>query len=344
MKQITTVDEFQETRQVSSKVRRRWAVAGGVCLLLLAADTAAWWVACGQVEAGLGQAIGAAGRDGWTVTAGETRWRGWPLAALVERAAVSVRGDAMVFPAGLAWSAERMAFRVSAWAPTRLDVAVSGQQTLAVGGSEAVGVRAARFDVAIDLRGQAPARASLAGVEATLPGGVLGAERLAVELLPGPAAVSMAVSAAVVTLPGARIPAIETVRFTAGLSPGVTARASARESAAAWRDAGGRVTVVDGSVRWAGLAATGSGSGGLDGALQPEGDLSVAATGAPALLDALAQAGVMAPAAAVAAKAVLSILAAPARGGPVPLPVSLRGGLLTVAGIGLVRFAPLAWD
>lgn len=336
MKRITTVDEFQETRQVSSKVRRRWAVAGGVCLLLLAADTAAWWVACGQVEAGLGQAIGAAGRDGWTVTAGETRWRGWPLAALVERAAVSVRGDAMVFPAGLAWSAERMAFRVSAWAPTRLDVAVSGQQTLAVDGSEAVGVRAARFDVAIDLRGQAPARASLAGVEATLPGGVLGAERLAVELLPG----AVAVSAAVVTLPGARIPAIETVRFTAGVSPALVAR----ESAAAWRDAGGRVTVVDGSVRWAGLAATGSGSGGLDGALQPEGDLSVAATGAPALLDALAQAGVMAPAAAVAAKAVLSILAAPARGGPVPLPVSLRGGLLTVAGIGLVRFAPLAWD
>ncbi len=336
MKRITTVDEFQETRQVSSKVRRRWAVAGGVCLLLLAADTAAWWVACGQVEAGLGQAIGAAGRDGWTVTAGETRWRGWPLAALVERAAVSVRGDAMVFPAGLAWSAERMAFRVNAWAPTRLDVAVSGQQTLAVGGSEAVGVRAARFDVAIDLRGQAPARASLAGVEATLPGGVLGAERLAVELLPG----AVAVSAAVVTLPGARIPAIETVRFTAGVSPALVAR----ESAAAWRDAGGRVTVVDGSVRWAGLAATGSGSGGLDGALQPEGDLSVAATGAPALLDALAQAGVMAPAAAVAAKAVLSILAAPARGGPVPLPVSLRGGLLTVAGIGLVRFAPLAWD
>ena len=103
------------------------------------------------------------------------------------------------------------------------------------------------------------------------------------------------------------------------------------ERARAWRDAGGRAVLSRLLLRWGPLDATGQGTLTLDERLQPRADATLIASGVAPALDALARNGTIPAGGATAAKAIIAILAAPAPGAPVRLPVQLADGVLTVA-------------
>ena len=313
-------------------------------LLLLALDTIAWVLACKRLDAGFADAVAQGQQNGWTVTAGRSRWSGWPVAAEVELPSVMARAGPFVFPSDLLWTADLVRLRLEPFRPTLLAILVAGRQTVAASGVPVIPFQSRRFAVAIDLTGRAPARATIAGLEAVLPNGKLGAD--SVELSFPPAAI--VADAHGVEAPDssgrALDPKIDQIGLRISAAPPFPVAPTAAESARAWRAAGGRVEVTDLLLQWAALTATGRAAGGLDAELQPEADGSVDASGLPDLLDRFVRSGMLAPSAAVAAKAVLAILAAPAHGGPVPLPLSLRGGVLSVARIAVIRLPALAWD
>ena len=115
------------------------------------------------------------------------------------------------------------------------------------------------------------------------------------------------------------------------------------QSAALWQRAGGRVEVREFALRLASLAVDGSGEGGLDARLQPEGQATLRVAGAAAVLDAAAAAGLVAAGPASAMRAVLGLLTLAAHGGPVTLPVELADRTVTVARFPLLRLPVLDW-
>ena len=141
-----------------------------------------------------------------------------------------------------------------------------------------------------------------------------------------------------------------------------------------WRAGGGRVLLRQAAATWSDGGIEASGQAMLDGNLRPDGSFIVQITGANAMLDRLAQSGWIEPSAASAVRAVLGLIAAArgdpqaatggnpqaATGGdpqaaargdpqaagsrrPLELPLTLRGGLLSLGQIPLLRVpSPMA--
>lgn len=115
-----------------------------------------------------------------------------------------------------------------------------------------------------------------------------------------------------------------------------------------WRDSGGRLLLREFGLDWNGARLGASGQALLDGNFQPDGRFSVRIEGADALLDKLTQSGRLTPGAVSAVRAVLDLVASardnpgaaagpPRALPPVELPLTLRGGILLLGQIPLVR-------
>lgn len=315
-----------------------------VVLLLLALDTAAWLFACKRLDERVREAVVAAEADGWAVRAGPSTWAGWPVAAEVRFPTVAILGAQPVFPPGLAWRAELVRVRVGLTHPTVLAVVAEGRQTIAAEGVPAVPFRTRHSQAAIDLTGREPARAVITGFEAALPAGTL--QVGAAELRFPPDRLAADLTEIVVPVGGghALAPAIGSLRLRAHATRPFPAGPTPAESARAWRAAGGSIEVSEAAVSWGPLAASGRVSIGLDEQLQPGADGAIDATRLPEFLDTLVGTGALARSAAVAAKAVVAILAAPAGGGAVSLPVTFHDGVLSLAHFPLLRLPPLVWE
>jgi hypothetical protein len=98
-------------------------------------------------------------------------------------------------------------------------------------------------------------------------------------------------------------------------------------------------------IAWGDVRLSGSATLALDPALQPMGAATARIAGYNAALDALVASGVLAPRAAVAARAVLALMARPTESGPpvVEVPFSLQNRTLSLGRIPLVRFPELVW-
>jgi len=116
--------------------------------------------------------------------------------------------------------------------------------------------------------------------------------------------------------------------------------------ARAWRDGGGVVDLRRIDLRWGPLDGSLSGTASLDQDLQLVGSGAVRASNYAETLDVLAERRIIGADAALAAKAVLSLLAsAPAGGGPaqVEVPFTIGNRVVAVRGIPLVRLPALQW-
>jgi hypothetical protein len=315
-----------------------------IVLLLLGLDTAAWLFACMRLEDGVRTGAVAAEAEGWTMRAGPSAWAGWPIAAEVRFPTVTIRGSQSVFPPGLAWSAERVRLRVGLTHPTILAVIAEGAQTIAAKGVPAVPFRTELSRAAIDLNGRDPARVRIARLEAALPAGSLRIGAAELQLPPD----GLTADLTDITVPGGGghelSPAIGSFRLQAHATRPFPAAPIAAESARAWRAAGGSIEVSNAALIWGPLAASGRVSIGLDERLQPGADGTIAATGLSDFLDALVGTEALARPAAVATKAVVAILSAPAEGGPVSLPLAFHDGVLSIARVPLLRLPPLVWE
>jgi hypothetical protein len=272
--------------------------------------------------------------QGWSVQLGPVRRTGWPLSAAIALQDVSAASGAV------RWTAPSVSVELPVWEPTVLRISPLGAQGIAFG-DQAASITGGPILV----------RAPFSGGPVTFDARSLATDSLAasrIQHLSGvldPLALTLAAEN-VQPSPNLAAPFDAGFQLSARLltnhpfPPGPTPEASAR----AWQTAGGRIDLSSFDLQWGPLHITGAGSGGLDRHLQPAGQVQITVQGAAPMLDALVQARLVQPGPASAARAVLQILTLGARGGPVPVPITLADNILTVAGFPLARTAALDWS
>lgn len=312
----------------------------------VAADSALWLWATARLRDGYREWAQATQSAGWSVEAGTPRQAGWPFAAELVLPGLTIMGDAV--PGGVAWTAPQVRLRVDPRRPRILLVLPEGEQRVRLATLPEASITAGALTLLVPLSGTGTAVLSGRAVRAEAAG--LTVEAVALEARPLPSGVQVSLSE--ITLPskytwplGATVEAASADLVVAGPPTPVLPGKSVAEQAAAWRDEGGRVDLPRFGLRWGSLVATGSGSGTLDGALQPAAEATVQMQGWQGALDQLAQGGAVTPGAALAARAVLGLFARASDGvpGAVVVPVSVSAGLLSAGGVPLLRVPPVAW-
>ncbi|MBV9777820.1 MAG: DUF2125 domain-containing protein [Acetobacteraceae bacterium] len=343
-------------------MRRRLGLGVLGLMVLLAGGYTAWWyVLSRRVEDGFAGWVAARSAEGWTVSADAPRLAGWPLSAGIELSAVRIAGGTPELPVAVEWQAAGLGLRVAPLHPTVLALIPRGEQRIGGPGGPVLAVTG-------QLRGRVPldragppwpldVTAEMIRVSPALGGGAALIGQLAAHSELDPAA-SAAASALAVTLdaggidlpPGRAWPLgerIEAVAAEVAISGPVPQAGEPAARAEAWRAAGGAAVLRQGTLRWGPLDASAKARASLDAALQPVAEGTARITGWPQALDVLAAHRVIPDHAALAAKAVVSLLAeTPPGGGPSVLtaPFSVRDGVLSARQIPLARLPGLDWS
>lgn len=341
-------------------MRRLWIGLPAAALLLAAGDVAGWYFATARLADGFAAWERARRAEGWTVQSGPPRWAGWPLSA-----AIVVPGFELSFtpprqPLPMTWRAERLVLRVRAPAPADLRLRPLGAQSFALGGAPAVPYRAESLLVTVPLDRHAGAGVATLQAHGLRAGN--GADGLAIgsaqlrahwdeRAAKGQTAGAVRLDVRAVRLPaGARWPLGRRIAAFAAqgtldgpVAPAGTPQARAR----AWQQAGGSLLLRHVDLRWGPLTASLEAKLGLDGDLQPSGTGRAMVIGYAQALDTLAANGALPNDAALAAKAMLSVMAdAPGpdgEAGEITLPFTLDASVLNVRGVPLMRLPPLSW-
>ena len=351
---------------------RRWLFAPAALALLVLADTLLWWVAVGQLQAGLDRWAAQARASGWSVAAGARTRGGFPFRAELSLAGVSISGGARLMPGGLAWQADRLRLELALLHPATLVVSTSGPQHVRLSHAPPLVFTAARLRTSVPLTGVDGGTATL---EASgVLGGIAGSRHPEdVQLaslqarLSGQTGSDGSVSARLdaqvsgLGLPDTRrwplSPNIAglggTLLLTSpplGRHAGTPASAEPEDQARAWRDGGGTLVGQGLTLRWGPLAVAAEAKLRLDDRLQPEGAGAASGAGAGAARAARAGGGVAPEGVAATAKAVLALMpGSTGVTGPLAgqqtlhLPFRLEQSTLTVARIPVVRFGEVDW-
>ncbi len=315
-----------------------------VLMVLLAVDTAAWLWLTRRMAADAAAWKAARVAEGYVVDCLSPVRGGWPLRAEVTVPNLSLATSAA--PASVRWQADRVVLRYSLLHPTVLLIALEGQQHVRFGAAAPVDVTARQLGVLVTLGHAGHAVVTVEGrdVVLPLPAGPLEVGRLSAQF----DGMGGTVAARAVRSPGVTLPlggVIDSVGLTAHSSVPVLPGRDLVQMAAAWRDAGGHLTVDHAALRWGALNAEGSALFSLDPVLQPRGSARLRLSGFTAASDSLARAGALARNQAMVANTVLSLMARAEPGGAttVAVPLTLDDGQLTMGAIPLARVPAVAW-
>ena len=344
---------------------RRWLWGIPIALLVAAAiaDTAVWYVTVQQMRGDLTAWVAARRADGWTISAVAPEAGGWPIAATLTLRDFELNGGNADFPDGLSWRADSLELRLTPDHPHTLQINAAGLQHLRLSEAPAFAYSASRLELLVPLQADPavqPMELHGTGLRARVTVGAaedsITLETLNAHLVlhpasgRGQAAVSLAATADDIALP-ARVnwplgPHVRSFTLDAALDGPLSNASSLTQRATDWRNGGGMMDVRHLALQWGALDMTAHATGALDGQLQPTVSGTAQVAGYAPTLDVLARHGVISNSAAVAAKAILSLIAAtPAAGGPaeVDVPLSLRQGTLSMQQIPLVRLPQLDW-
>lgn len=344
---------------------RRWLWGIPAALLVAAAlaDTAVWYFTVQQMRDGLADWVAARRASGWTISAVAPAAGGWPVAATLTLRDVELSGGKADIPGGLSWRADRVELRLAPRDPHVLRIETAGLQHLRLSDAPAFEYSATRLELLVplqadpeaqplDLQGKAlRAHVTVAGGEDSMTIATLDAHAvLHPDAGRGQQAVSLAAAAGEIALPP-RVdwPLGQNVRslaVEAALDGPLSGAPTLTQRAAEWRAGGGAIHVQHLALRWGALDLTAQAALGLDDQLQPAASGTALVAGYAPTLDVLATHGVISNSAAVASKAMLSLIAVtPADGGPaeVEVPLSLQQGTLSMHQIPLVRLPKLDW-
>ncbi len=295
-----------------------------------------WLITVRRLDALVEQQAQALRAQGWRVVLGPDRPRGWPERAGLQFGAPSIEAG------GFAWRADRAIIDAPLRWPDAMPGTLGPARVRADGQQVRFGSGAALAAVSQDWQ------LEVSGGAATLAGTEVGIaqafEAEALQLRLGPD--GLALSARRLRPPDSarmRGPGIDALALHASATPPFPVAGDPRAAATAWRQAGGAVDVSDVTLTMGRARVVGKGRIWLDNALQPRLDATMRVTGYEAGLDELAAAGVLTRPAAVAAKAVLGLLAAPTSDGGAVVPVQIADGVLTVARFPLLRVPALDW-
>ena len=343
--------------------RRFWIAWAALPLLLLIGDVVYWRYAAQQLDAGFAAWVATQRAAGWTFQAAPPALGGWPVAATLTTTGVTLSGGKADVPGGLRWTADRLVLRVALLHPQMLEIVAGGMQHLQVGNGPTIPFTSDRMRAELPLRIGAPPHAvhlraenlradiSAGGETTELAIATLDA-RLDVHAAAARSepALVVTIQAGTITLPSnlhwALGPRITSASLEGALDGPLSQAPDFTAGAMAWRDGGGAVQIRHFDLHWGPLDLSGTARLELDQQLQPAGAGTIRAVGYAETLDALAANGVLSPSAAVAAKAVLSLLAQPPEVGQqadVTAPLSLRHRTLSMREMPLVRLPELDW-
>jgi hypothetical protein len=340
-----------------------WIVPLVLVALLVAGHFAYWRILENQLANGFAAFVATRRAAGWTAQAGGVEGGGWPLAATLRVRDLAMEGGDPDLPGGLAWGAQALELRLDLLSPATLHLAATGAQHLRFAGLPDIAYTAGELAAVAPLAGDgAPAEVHLTArdVKASLAAapargaatvGLVQADLTMDWGVPRDRpAIGGQISAEAIGLPsgvdwplGNRVSSVSVEGALTGPLPPPGPLAMA---AAAWRDGGGQARVQRMALGWGPLGLSGAGVLALDPGLQPAGEMQLRAVGFAAALDALAAGRAIAPGAATAAKAVLSLLALPPEGGGPPaveVPLTVRDGILSLRQLPILRVPPVAW-
>jgi len=341
-------------------MRRIWIGLGVALVVLGAGDTAAWYWATGRLAEGFAAWEQARRAEGWTVQSGPALRAGWPLSASVVVPRLTLSFVPQAGEPRVTWRVERLIVGVRADAPDQLRLRPLGAQSVALGGGAVVPYRADFLLATVPLEagtrvGTATALARGLRSGDAAAGAAIGSARLRLrwDETAGAhrTAASLRVDVRAVRLPaGVRWPLGRRVAAFAlhgTLDGPVPPPGDPAARARAWQHSGGQIVLHHMDLRWGPLSASLEAKLGLDTTLQPTGTGQAMVSGYAQALDTLAANGALPNDAALAGKAILSVMATPpgADGAPaeITLPLTLKDSVLSVRGVPLLRLPPLAW-
>lgn len=326
----------------------------GVLLLLLmlaAGHGVLWYVLVDRLEAGFAAWATAQREGGRQVDHAEPARGGWPFAATVTLPSFQWA------EADVALSAEAVTLRLEPLRLDRLRLEMPGTHRLRLGTAD-LPFTARRLDAVLPLEvAPLPKDLVMAGEGLTLGGVAL--RKLAVHFASNFAAGAEAPAATLhATLDDLILPpqagpvvaalgrSVASVALDTVLSGPLAPGPATASRVAAWRDAGGALTLRGLTLRWGTIIAHAGGRFGLDAGLQPRGAATVRLAGGDAVLDAAVSTGLLAQNNAGGARLLLRLMSrVPPEGGPpeLELPLTLEDRRLVLARIPLGQLPPWRW-
>lgn len=341
-----------------SRLRVVWFTLAAAVIALLGGDALYWHFVTQQLDTGFREWIAAQRDAGWTLHASPPRLGGWPLAATLTVSDVDLSGGALDFPGGVGWRAAQLTLRVNLLHPQQLNAIPSGDQRLRLGYAPSIPFTARRMQADVPLRPDRPPHQVIlhaTDLRAGKDAGTVTIGTLQAQLDSQPAgqpkpALGFAIDATPLSLPPryrwALGPTIASLRLDGTLLGPFPVAPDVATRAMDWRNGGGALDLRRVALHWGPLALSGEASLGLDQQLQPDGHANVRVSGYDGTLDAMSEAGVLSPAAALAAKALLSLMAQPGGKGKSPevdVPLRLQNSTLFMHHMPLLRLPVLDW-
>jgi len=337
------------------------AVVFIIMCTLIGAYVGYWLTVASELREQTLRWVAARQAEGYTVSHGALRRRGFPLQARIEVGVPSIV-DAGNTPKW-AWHSSRAQVSIPLFNPDELIIHVEGRQALAIGGqgtlTEYVG-QAEMIRVQLEPAGWLPnGRVTVRNLEMDAR---TGTDSFAIQRFEGWAAgdpeaparegepgyrLTLSLSgfrpSAALALPLARN--VERAIIEAELT-GTLAPAPWPDALMAWRDAGGTIEFNTFAMVYGPLNVLGEGTVALDNNEQPMGALATRIRGFDETVAALAAVKIISPQSAHTLHSLLMVLSRSNRPGPsteVPIPFSLQNRVLSAGPIPLVTVPELRW-
>lgn len=337
-------------------MRRRLLIGLTLTVAVVAAGVSAYWyVLTERLAAGFASWVEMRRAAGWTIGYKQIDRAGWPISARLVVPDFRITGGQPEFPAGISWAAARLTLEIRLPHPADLVLSATGEQRLGPAGRPGIAYAAELMRVTLSLNDPAaPALIAVRTLRAQPSGLTIGSVEGSLAVAPDASAKESAaavrLSAGSITLPGG-VPwplgaHIASLAVDATLTGPVPLPAAPAATARAWRDGGGELRIRHLDLRWGPLESSLMASASLDASLQPAVEGRVVASNYGPVLDSLAAHRVIGNDAALAAKAVLSLLAkVPGPGEPpeVEVPFTVRGGTVSARGIPLLKLPDVRW-
>ena len=336
-----------------------------ILILLVAADVIYWQVASARLRTGLQTWIAEQRAQGWEVESGSFAIGGWPRTATVTVTNLTLRHSGLELPGNVSWASAVMTVSLSLYHPAELQIGLTGPQHVRIGDVPDAIVTGDQIVLSVGSLGQGRLplllRAKSLRVEPAS-----GAWHVTVGLLNAdgdvtPAAgrsqpaIGFSVSIEAIALPAIVKwplgPNISSLTITGALNGPLPHVRDITAWARAWRDGGGSLGISHSAIGWGPMGATCTATLALDDQLQPAGSGRGRWVGYAETLDRLAAFGVLSRSAAMAAKAVLSLIAGTGMAGNgdidqppvVDVPLTLQYRTLSMHQVPLVRLPELDW-
>jgi hypothetical protein len=342
--------------------RKYWVIVVAIPLLLVAAEAVYWRIAVQQLRTGYQEWLAARSVEGWEVASGPLLVGGWPRAATVtvpnltlRHAGPAVPGDVNVASAGVTLS-------VALFDPINLHLSLNGPTHVRAGDMPDVIVTGEETSVSVPLQQtnslSMTLHASGLRLEAATGAwhvtvGLLNAEAVIAADAPAdqsqPAATFSVTSEAIALPAGVKWPLgsnISSLSVDGRMNGPLPGTRDVTGWAEAWRDGGGSLEIAHLTMGWGPLGLTSSATLALDDQLQPMGSGNGHIVGYAETLDRLAAGGMLTKSAAIAAKAVLSLMAGTSdvdEPSSVDVPLTLQYRTLSMRQVPLVRLPEVDW-